>query len=146
MRIKNFIKNYPCTIFFAILLLVSISTIFVEGKVYALSSSNSKAKKCECLPRGCPQELPPETRLCSMKGNRCYCTIGMDNSWTYCDSPEVQVCTLTNGCSSCDECSPADCKDDCDIKGCNCFTRVVDSYKPCTKPPVDCGDCRLIDP
>lgn len=143
MRITNFIKNYPCTLFLITLLLVSISIIFIEGKAYALSSS--KAKKCNCIPITCPQEVPPEIKNCSLKASGCYCPLGK-RSWTHCSMPSVEICTLEEGCS-CEDCTPADCNYKCDIKGCeNCFTQVVDKDYPCTLPPIDCGDCHIIDP
>lgn len=64
MRIKNFIKNYPITIFSISFILIGISIIFVDSEIYATDINNTP--RCSCsdpIFRSQYQSLSIDSRL-----------------------------------------------------------------------------------
>jgi len=125
MRITNFIKNYPCAIFFAILLLVSISIIFIEAKVYASTEKENK-EGCICVEFTCTT-LPKIKPSCYVNFDKNKCECGF-KQFQVCEHDKEKRCSYikpTSGCVGCEEtCKESDC------------------VKPKCNP--GCGNCEII--
>jgi len=130
MRITNFIKNYPCTMFLIFFISVGIFIVFINEKIHATDTNNTPGCSCESFYCTTYQSLPNDSHLCSTtKPPNCKCL--HKPTITICPGHIAALCTgtviISSGCSSSTRsCSPDDCNPKCDTPpfsncpNCNC--------------------------
>jgi len=145
MNIKHFIKRYPITIVFTLILSISIMTIIIQGKVYASSDTKSNAK-CYCNVIFCSKD----------KHTNVTCSFDTDTRKCFCEKPSICECTnaYKKECtailppSMC--CWKDSCVPHCSPEECSCQKYSVRSALPCTGSgtegwdgfvPAWCGTC-----
>lgn len=139
MNIKRFIKRYPITIVFTLILSISIMTIIIQGKVYASSDAKSDTD-CFCNMIHCSEEeendvvncnFDTDSRKCSCEKNSlCVC----DNSYReLCGPKDLSVIPLPQCCN-------CDCDPGCSPLSCNCKKYIPRAAFPCSGSGLENGD------
>jgi len=152
---KKLVNSYPITLIFILLLLSSITAIFIQSHVYAMSEK-SNTPGCDLVPHPCPVGTT-EGKKCSTQKVRCYC---MTKKVVRCLTTYYYTCEgTTTGCLGSRPCEESD----CDFGGgcgngsypkkcgpCIEYTPTPDNECPGGIPSVSCDvDCnftsRIID-
>jgi len=134
--LKKLVNSYPITLIFILLLLSSITAIFIQSHVYAMSEK-SNTPGCECKPFKCPKssDQPPSDPNhpdCHAAGKECYCSRA--ETFIHCYRDIYNRCkgTIQSGCNAGNPCSESDCYDDSGCGGNGC-------------PNNNCGTCQLFE-
>ncbi len=110
-KVKNIIKNYPCTVFLTLLILLGIIDLLVVSKVYADTGVNTPgcySERVNCTSENFPQNISQVP--CSGRPGSCNC--GGELMYISCNVSHIHVCNgkVEGGCSS-RSCKLEDCKD-----------------------------------
>ena len=111
MRITNFIKNYPCTIIFIAILLVSISTIIFSSKVHAKATKTAN-ENCTCKEEKCTT-IPENTDCTQDSTSTTHCECRNPSSYQICKNKYRYTCEKKKilQMSCCDK--DGDCPNNC---------------------------------
>jgi len=133
--LKKLVNSYPITLIFILLLLSSITAIFIQSHVYAMSQKDN-TPGCNCINKDCPKTdfTPPSGPYnpdCAQEGTKCVCR--RSEVVYFCAQNQYQVCsgTVVGGCNDGKPCSEKDCT--------HTPTGCTDSGYGCDFP--NCGTC-----
>lgn len=138
MRIMNFIKNYPCTIIFTIILVSGVTTLLITAKASA-QTTKSENIRCYCTQiKLCQFDYYfDENGMYQCNPNGCKCS--GPARFIHCRYPEAEDCTYvgSGGCSCYEDknCVASDCNNACNPMRC------VDCYQYDLHP----GECYYED-
>jgi len=118
--LKKLVNFYPITLIFILLLLSSITAIFIQSHVYAMSQKDN-TPGCNCVDISpCPTQLPSDFELCVLD-TECYCKYKGRFRVTCPSGMISQQCygQKSNGCGGTIPCENSDCPG-CNTCACIC--------------------------
>ena len=141
--LKKLVNSYPITLIFILLLLSSITAIFIQSHVYAMSQKDN-TPGCNCQQTGtCPTSPPSDYLLCNQSASlECSCEHTLPI--IYCpNTTNIYECVGEKGCGN--PCVPADCPGcpscGCICSGSGCVIMSIEAGNSCYYP--NCSTCKI---
>ncbi len=143
-KVKHFIKRHPITIIFLLFFSLLISTLFIQSKIYALSTKADTP--------GCKETLISCSKYSSnsninlhcvgVKQEPMGCVCAGDSHFFVCPNSVIRRCigNKWQGCSRV-PCEPKDCDSPTSPHCGTCYEYILDKDYPCTGQAPNCGKC-----